>query len=103
MFYKKMIILEFLGQFNLKKIKLNEQKKKFETQLLEIESKNEQINEPQKNIEKIIEEFLKFENFEKIYLYRLINKIEIDKDKNIYIYFNFSKDNLDNLNFIKRL
>ncbi len=103
MFYKKMIILEFLGQFNLKKIKLNEQKKKFETQLLEIESKNEQINEPQKNIEKIIEEFLKFENFEKIYLYRLINKIEIDKNKNIYIYFNFSKDNLDNLNFIKRL
>ena len=32
-----------------------------------------------------------------------INKIEIDKNKNIYIYFNFSKDNLDNLNFIKRL
>ena len=28
-----------------------------------------------------------------MYLYRLINKIEIDKDKNIYIYFNFSKLN----------
>ena len=25
-------------------------------------------------------------------VYRLINKIEIDKDKNIYIYFNFSKE-----------
>ena len=28
-----------------------------------------------------------------MYLYRLINKIEIDKEKNIYIYFNFSKLN----------
>jgi len=37
---------------------------------------------------------LKLEKIEKIYLYRLINKIEIDKDKNIYIYFNFSKLNL---------
>ena len=36
---------------------------------------------------------MKFEKIGKIYLYRLINKIEIDKDKNIYIYFNFSKLN----------
>ena len=39
-----------------------------------------------------------------MYLYRLINKIEIDKDKNVYIYFNFSKLNSINENldeFIK--
>ena len=41
----------------------------------------------------LIEEFLKLEKIDKIYLYRLINKIEIDKDKKIYIYFNFSKLN----------
>ena len=41
-------------------------------------------------IEKITD-FLSNEKIDKIYLYRLINKIEIDKDKNIYIYFNFSK------------
>ena len=44
------------------------------------------------------------EKINKIYLYRLINKIEIDKDKNIYIYFNFSKLNSINENldeFIK--
>ena len=35
--------------------------------------------------------FLKFEPIEKIDLYRLIRKIEIDKDKNVYLYFNFSK------------
>lgn len=39
-----------------------------------------------------------------MYLYRLINKIEIDKDKNAYIFFNFSKLNSINENldeFIK--
>ncbi len=44
------------------------------------------------------------EQIDKMYLYRLINKIEIDKDKNVYIYFNFSKLNLmaENLDeFIK--
>ena len=52
----------------------------------------------------LIEEFLKLEKIDKIYLYRLINKIEIDKDKNVYIYFNFSKLNSINENleeFIK--
>ena len=47
---------------------------------------------------------MKLEKKDKIYLYRLINKIEIDKDKNIYIYFNFSKLNSINENldeFIK--
>ena len=48
--------------------------------------------------------FKELEKIDKIYLYRLINKIEIDKDKNIYIYFNFSKLNSINENldeFIK--
>lgn len=38
----------------------------------------------------LINDFLNFDKIEKIYLYRLINRIEIDKNKNIYIYFNFS-------------
>ena len=42
---------------------------------------------------------MKLEKIDKIYLYRLINKIEIDKDKNVYIYFNFSKLNSINENF----
>ena len=36
---------------------------------------------------------MKFDNPDKIFLYRLINKIEIDKEKNVYIYCNFSKLN----------
>ena len=55
-------------------------------------------------LDELIANFLKFDNPDKIFLYRLINKIEIDKDKNIYIYFNFSKLNSINENldeFIK--
>ena len=52
----------------------------------------------EKELDKLIENFLKLEKIDKIYLYRLINKIEIDKDKNIYIYFNFSKLNSINEN-----
>ena len=33
-----------------------------------------------------------------MYLYRLINRTEIDKDKNVYIEFNFSKLNSINEN-----
>ena len=51
---------------------------------------------------------MKFEKPDKMFLYRLINKIEIDKDKNIYIYFNFSKlnsinENLDEFVKIEKL
>lgn len=58
----------------------------------------------EKELNELIEEFLKLEKVDKIYLYRLINKIEINKDKNIYIYFNFAKLNSINENldeFIK--
>ena len=58
----------------------------------------------EKELDELIENFLKLEKIDKIYLYRLINKIEIDKDKNVYIYFNFSKLNSINENleeFIK--
>ncbi len=66
------------------------------------DTKNNKKDE--KELEELIENFLKLEQIDKIYLYRLINKIEIDKDKNVYIYFNFSKlnsidENLDE--FIK--
>lgn len=50
-------------------------------------------NQTKKELDELIEDFLKLDKIEKIYLYRLINKIEIDKDKNIYIYFNFSRLN----------
>lgn len=74
---------------------LIKQKEEVEQKLIEIEEKINQKRKTkeEKELDKLIEEFLKLEQIDKIYLYRLINKIEIDKDKNVYIYFNFSKLN----------
>lgn len=93
-------------KFNFERIKLNEKKEELEQKLIETEDKINIKNKTkaEKELDELIKNFLKLENINKIYLYRLINKIEIDKDKNIYIYFNFSKLNSINKNldeFIK--
>ena len=85
---------------------LTKQKEELEQRLIgseeKISSKNKTTEE--KQLDKLTENFLELEQIDKMYLYRLINKIEIDKDKNVYIYFNFSKLNSINENleeFIK--
>ena len=85
-------------KFDFERKKLNEKKKELEQKLSQTEEKvnNKNKAKEEKELDKLIENFLKLEKIDKIYLYRLINKIEIDKDKNIYIYFNFSK--LDSIN-----
>ncbi len=73
--------------------KLMKQKEELEKKLIEREEKIVSGNKTkeEKELEELIEEFLQLKQIDKIYLYRLINRIEIDKDKNVYIYFNFSK------------
>ena len=93
-------------KFNFERTKLIEQKKELEEKISqsELKLKTKKTTKEEKELDNLIEEFLKLEKIDKIYLYRLINKIEIDKDKNIYIYFNFSKLNSINENldeFIK--
>ena len=94
-------------KFDFERTKLNEQKKELEqklSQTTEEKVNNKNKAKEEKELDKLIENFLNLEKIDKIYLYRLINKIEIDKDKNIYIYFNFSKLNsmVENLEeFIK--
>ena len=73
------------------RVGLNEQKQELEQRIIESEGKTENVKE--KELDNLIKDFLKFEKVDKIFLYRIINKIEIDKDKNIYIYFNFSRLN----------
>ena len=63
-----------------------------------------QINQDKQKTNQVIEKFLKFENPSKKVLFELIDKIELDEFKNIYIYFNFSelnivKEGLSNMNF----
>ena len=85
---------------NFERAKLKEQKQELEQKLNGTEEKISTKNKTkeEKELDELIEKFLKLEKIDKIYLYRLINKIEIDKDKNIYIYFNFSKLNSINEN-----
>lgn len=85
---------------------LTKQKEEVEQKLIGTEEKISSKNKTkeEKELDELIENFLKLEQIDKMYLYRLINKIEIDKDKNVYIYFNFSKLNSINENldeFIK--
>lgn len=84
-------------KFNFERTKLNEQKQELEQKLIGLYNKIERKNHT-KELDELIENFLKLEKIDKIYLYRLINKIEIDKNKNIYIYFSFSKLNVINEN-----
>ena len=76
------------------------QKEELEQKLIRTEEKIRIKNKSQekKELDELIDNFLKLEQLDQIYLYRLINKIEIDKDKNVYIYFNFSKLNSINQN-----
>ena len=98
------------GKLILERKKLNEQRQELEQKLIVTEDKIETKNhtKEEKELDELIENFLKFEKPDKMFLYRLINKIEIDKDKNIYIYFNFSKlnsinENLDEFVKIEKL
>lgn len=62
-----------------------------ESELNELEKKLIQINERSVNSEskyiKIINEFLKLDNINRDFILELIEKIEVDKDKNIYIHY----------------
>lgn len=74
------------------------QKEELERKRVEAEEKIKNKIEEEKELDELIQRFLRLELMDKIYLYRLINKIEIDKDKNVYIHFNFSKLNSINKN-----
>lgn len=58
-----------------------------------IKNKNDE-----EQMNKIINEFLKMKEVNKTYLFRLIDRIEIDKDKNVFISFNFAPLNTINKN-----
>ena len=60
--------------------------------ILEAEKKREDDNE----LDNIINDFLSMKNITKSMLFRLIDKIEIDENKNVYVYFAFSRLNILN-------
>ncbi|HCF35116.1 MAG TPA: hypothetical protein DER15_07385 [Clostridiales bacterium] len=93
-------------KFIFDRTNLIKQKEELEQKLIGTEEKinTKYKTKEEKELDELIENFFKLEKIDKMYLYRLINKIEIDKDKNAYIFFNFSKLNSINENldeFIK--
>lgn len=52
----------------------------------------------EEQMNKTINEFLEMKEIDKVCLFRLIDKIEIDKDKNVFISFNFAPLNTINEN-----
>jgi len=83
------------------KEKLKKQKMNIEEKIEILENKKQNSKEKE-NVDNIINEFLKFEKPSKEMLFELIDRIELDEFKNIYIYFNFSdldivKEGLNNL------
>ena len=102
--------IRYSQKFILERTNLIKQKKELEEKLTQTENKisNKNKTKEEKELDEVIENFLKFKKIDKMYLYRLINRIEIDKNKNVYIYFNFSKlnfwdKNLDELINIEKL
>lgn len=81
--------------------KLKKDKANIQEQIKLLQSKI-QKNQDNEKADKVIEDFLKFEKPSKQILLELVDRIELDEFKNIYIYFNFSdlnivKEQLDNV------
>ena len=102
--------IRYSQKFIFERTNLIKQKEELEQKLTQTEERIIYKNKTkeEKELDELIGNFLKLEKIDKMYLYRLINRIEIDKDKNVYIYFNFSKlssinENLEEFTKIEEL
>ncbi len=79
--------------------KLTNEKSKLIDQFQSLRGQQHIKNEnDEEQMNKIINKFLEMKEVDKSYLFRLIDKIEIDKDKNVFISFNFAPLNTINEN-----
>ena len=79
--------------------KLTNEKSKLIDRFQSLRGQKKKKNEnDEEQMNKIINKFLEMKEVDKSYLFRLIDKIEIDKDKNVFISFNFAPLNTINEN-----
>lgn len=83
-FIQKNEFIEFKEKFDADKELINEDLKKLEEKLEQIKRK---INKGNSKYTKIIKEFLSLKNINREFLNQIIEKIEIDEDKKIYIHY----------------
>ena len=85
--------MRFYNKFAEEKKHLAEKQYEIKQKIRTIKEKEEE-NVDKDEVKKIINEFLNMKVVDKVLLYRLINYIVIDTDKNIYIHFNFNHLNI---------
>ena len=85
--------MRFYNRFAEEKKELIEKQYEIKQKIMTLKEKEEE-NIDEEEIKKIVNEFLNIKEVNKVLLYRLINYIEIDTDKNIYIHFNFNHLNI---------
>lgn len=74
---------------------IEERKKNLTDQLQNLQGQQHIKDKSDENkLDKLINEFLELEEINKSYLFRIIDKIEIDKDKKVFISFNFAPLNM---------
>ncbi len=70
---------------------IEERKKNLTDQLQNLQGQEHIKDKNDENkLDKLINEFLELKEINKSYLFRIIDKIEIDKDKKVFISFNFA-------------
>lgn len=85
--------MRFYNMFSEEKKDLLEKQFELKQKIRTIKEKKEE-NIDESKVKQIINEFLNMKEVDKVLLYRLINYIEIDTDKNIYIHFYFNQLNI---------
>ena len=91
----KGIILDILG-------KLSKERENSEEQIKNLQNKIDMLNDSEKQeisdkeVKEKAKNFLKAKFINKEILFDIVNRIEIDENKNIYIYFNFKQLNIYN-------
>ena len=85
--------MRFYNRFAEEKKDLVEKKYEMQQKIRTIKEKEDE-NIDSVQIKGIINEFLNMKQVDKVLIYRLINYIEIDTNKNIYIHFNFNHLNI---------
>ena len=85
--------MRFHNRFAEEKKDLTEKQYEIKQKIRTIKEKETETTD-EKEIKKVVNEFLNMQEVNKVLLYRLINYIEIDTNKNIYIHFNFNHLNI---------
>lgn len=85
--------MRFQSRFAEEKKDLTEKQYEIKQKIITIKEKETETTD-EKEIKKVVNEFLSMQEVNKVLLYRLINYIEIDTNKNIYIHFNFNHLNI---------